>query len=139
MITKIGFTGTQLDMNDYQEEIIAIFLLGSTSRGKVELHHGDCIGADATFHLFGRALEQTMVGHPPINESKRTFTDCDVWFPAKDYLVRNRCIVDSTEFLIACSATDQEIVRSGTWSTVRYARECKKPGIIVYPKDVEFF
>jgi len=42
------------------------------------------------------------------------------------YLSRNRAIVDETEMLIATPAEFTEQQRSGTWSTVRYARACGK-------------
>jgi predicted Rossmann fold nucleotide-binding protein DprA/Smf involved in DNA uptake len=40
-------------------------------------------------------------------------------------LVRNRAIVNSSGLLIAAPA-GEEILRSGTWSTVRYARSKDK-------------
>lgn len=35
--------------------------------------------------------------------------------------------------LIAFPPSKEEITRSGTWSTIRYARKCHKSLIIVYP------
>ncbi len=42
---------------------------------------------------------------------------------SKPYLERNRDIVDASEVLIACPSTREEVMRSGTWATVRYARK----------------
>jgi len=50
---------------------------------------------------------------------------------AKPYLDRNQDIVDGADILIAAPNEDKEIVRSGTWSTVRYARKSKKKIILV--------
>ena len=44
----------------------------------------------------------------------------------KPYLDRNRDIVDACEVLLA-TPDGPERLRSGTWSTVRYARKIGKP------------
>ncbi len=51
----------------------------------------------------------------------------------KPYLARNRDIVNAADVLIAGPGGMEEIMRSGTWATVRYARKKQKPVIIVYP------
>jgi len=48
-------------------------------------------------------------------------------------LVRNRDIVDATDMLIAAPATRKEVLRSGTWATIRYAKKMKKWIYIIYP------
>jgi hypothetical protein len=45
---------------------------------------------------------------------------------------RNHIMVDAADVLIACPHGPEEL-RSGTWSTVRYARQQGKPVIIVWP------
>jgi hypothetical protein len=57
-------------------------------------------------------------------------------------LARNTCIVLNCEHLIAAPKEDSEVLRSGTWSTIRRARKEHKPLIILrrkiadaYPQD----
>lgn len=52
--------------------------------------------------------------------------------PEKDYKVRDKDIVDMSERMIATPFCP-EIARSGTWTTVRYARKKNKPLWIVMP------
>jgi predicted Rossmann fold nucleotide-binding protein DprA/Smf involved in DNA uptake len=47
--------------------------------------------------------------------------------------VRNKVIVRETEILIAVPAETMEQHRSGTWSTVRYARKLERAVCIIRP------
>jgi hypothetical protein len=51
----------------------------------------------------------------------------------KEYLDRNHDIVDSSDLLIAVSESTVEVLRSGTWATIRYAKKLRKPIKIIYP------
>ena len=51
----------------------------------------------------------------------------------KDYLVRNKDIVDQSKILIACPETAYEKSRSGTWSTINYAKRKKRKILIIFP------
>lgn len=101
----------------------------------VEFHHGDCVGADAEAHDFVRELAPkcTIVGHPPNIDRYRAFKQCDVLWPCKPYLVRDRDIVVCADRLIATPKGSHEILRSGTWTTIRYARKAKKEPIVIKP------
>lgn len=108
------------------------------SYDRLEIHHGDCIGADAEFHeicikRWPHALH--VVLHPPLNPRKRAFctysNQSEV--PAKDYLERNREIVDAVDEMIAGPKELEEQLRSGTWATVRYARKQKVTGGLLAP------
>ncbi len=129
---KIGFTGTQKGMTDYQKNELRISLSTITVLNRGEFHHGDCIGADE--EAYGIAIQYGffIVVHPPINESKRAFTSCDVMLPAKDYIARNHDIVDDTDILYACPDGPEKL-RSGTWATIRYALKQKKKVVIFHP------
>jgi hypothetical protein len=59
------------------------------------------------------------------DDSKRAFCQGDVVLTPRPYLVRNRHIVDASSVLIATPKGDEEL-RSGTWSTVRYARKIRR-------------
>jgi hypothetical protein len=55
-----------------------------------------------------------------------------LWFPPEPPLDRNKKIVfDSDEMIAAPSGP--EVLRSGTWSTVRYARKTRKKITVIYP------
>lgn len=49
------------------------------------------------------------------------------------YLKWNRCIVDSTDRMIAFPNIKHEVWKSGTWATVRYAKKVGKYISIIYP------
>lgn len=102
------------------------------------VHHGDCIGADAAMHIIARDyLNKVVVIHPPTDDAKRAFCKWDILLGAKPYLDRNHDIVDRSEVMIACPGEHNEVLRSGTWATIRYARKLKKPIIIIKPTTVE--
>ena len=73
--------------------------------------------------------------HPPDNPTKRAFcfVPGDVIYEPKPYLIRNRDIVDQTDLTVAAPFEFEEQLRSGTWSTIRYAARIVKPLIVVLP------
>lgn len=125
---RLGFTGTQEGMTDWQAQFVFNEMM---DLGPTEAHHGLCIGADAQFHDMLGYSQAQVHGHPPINTSKIAECDCDVLYTARDYLDRNRDIVDATEWLIAAPKGPEG--RGGTWYTVRYARRIGRPVTIVMP------
>jgi hypothetical protein len=134
----IGFTGTQAGMTQEQKNIFFIFLFTLDCR---EFHHGDCLGADYDAHNLSvfyfiqnknKFLGKIII-HPPINEVKRAFCKAKTILPSKPYLDRNKDIVNESELLIVCPKEKIEQLRSGTWSTKRYAVKMKKKIIIIYP------
>ncbi len=113
-----GFTGTRQGMSEEQKG----FLLHELARLKItELHHGDCIGADAEANSIARGLGIRTVGHPPTNTKHRVYSKCDVWYKAKPYIERNHNIVNCTVHLFVAPRRNVEETRSGTWATFRYA------------------
>src|SRR3974377_1689794 len=117
---KVGFTGTQQGMSRLQLTDFEGWVMG---REIAEFHHGDCIGADADAVMIVRTIQPNakIVCHPPTNESKRAFVESDVYLPPKEYLDRNRDIVDAVHQMVACPKGVHEEQRSGTWATIRYA------------------
>ena len=132
MPLKIGFTGSQRGMTDYQRETFKELI---ENLGPIEFHHGDCIGADTDAHIIVRhvSVKSEITGHPPIASEKRAFCNCDYLEVLKDYLIRNHEIVKATDFMIATPQQFGEILRSGTWATIRYAKKLKKHITIIYP------
>lgn len=137
----IGFTGTQTGMTSYQKDSLA-FLLEElqkewNSRSAAQFfHHGDCIGADAEAHEIARQSGFHIIVHPPSNPQKRAWCATYERRQTLPYLERNRVIVDESILLIAAPKEDQEILRSGTWSTVRWARKCRRPVQVLPVKTV---
>lgn len=98
-----------------------------------ELHHGDCIGADAEAHDIAYVCGLTTVAHPPENPAKRAFKRANFINTELPYLDRNKRIVNRTCELIATPGEFKEQVRSGTWSTIRYARKLGRKITIIFP------
>lgn len=98
-------------------------------KGVSELHHGDCCGWDSLCHYAAKSIGVKTVVHPPESKSFRAFCDGDVILPTKPYLDRNRDIVNAVDFLIA-GPDGPERTRSGTWSTVRYAKKVGVRGLV---------
>ena len=119
----IGFTGTQRGMTPAQaREVERQFALGTV------LHHGDCVGADHEAHSIARKLGMIIVLHPPNSGVKRAYCQADKVMPPAPYLIRNHEIVDASKILIAAPKESSEVLRSGTWATIRYAN---RQGVLV--------
>lgn len=63
------------------------------------------------------------------------FNQSDSILPVKAYLDRIKDIVDMSDILIATPESVKEVLRSGTWSTVRYAKRAGKEVIICNPDE----
>ena len=148
---KIGFTGTRQGLTPPQMEsfvkMLEMLYGMQPADERVEFHHGDCAGADAQAH----AIVATTYGlrtdihiHPPISSNARAFCDMRerpqgkrtmtlVVHDKKDYLNRNHDIVDECDVLVAVPKDEQEVVRSGTWATIRYARKRSRRTVIISP------
>ena len=134
---KIGFTGTRGGMTTEQHRSFIAWIRDAAA---TEFHHGCCIGSDADAAEVASSRDlgfarPRIVAHPPINNSKVSATEqmfADETRPPLDYLTRNRNIVDACDVLLACPKGPEER-RSGTWSTIRYARKCGKRVVIFWP------
>jgi len=127
---RLGFTGTQRGMTVEQQTTIWKLL----SELQIdEIHHGDCIGSDAKMDAIAKAFRIKTIAYPPINSYKRAYCDADEIKDPEEYLKRNHNIVDATEVLLATPLTADEVLRSGTWSTIRYAMKTHKPVYLIQP------
>ena len=123
---NIGFTGSRNGMSNEQKLQVKNYLL-SLQHLNLTVHHGDCKGSDRDFHNICTDLQSIkIIIHPPNCSTMRAFCNSDTILQERPFLLRNRDIVDSSEVLIACPINNNEIMRSGTWSTIRYARKCNK-------------
>ena len=131
MPLKIGFTGTRKGMTFDQKNNFLVMMEELNDEHHLdEFHHGDCIGADKDAHqLVETYFPNIMIHiHPPNNGDKRAFCKGGFMHPESSTLERNRHIVDMTELLVATPDGSIEKLRSGTWSTVRYAKKLNKRG-----------
>ena len=130
---KIGFTGTRKGLTQSQK-LKLIETLEKLHPSHV--YHGDCIGADTEFHNICEDLAYTISICPPTDTKLRSFlqpTENGIVFKEKPYLSRNKDIVDFSDIVIVCPETKEEKLRSGTWSTWRYAKKKEKQIILILP------
>ena len=107
-----------------------------------EFHHGGCIGADAQAHALVLTWKQRRESnHPAIHNHPACLPkevigvcpDPDALYAPMEPLTRNRVIVDNISLLVAAPRGLAEVQRSGTWSTIRYARVQNVPVLILDP------
>lgn len=126
---KVGMTGNRYGMSKQAKQTFQDILAEGEYN---ELHHGDCKGADADAHDLATFFELKTVAHPPIDESLRAFKKADIILPQKQYFVRNRAIVDSTQILFGFPLTMRK-TKGGTWYTMGYAIKQNRPLTIIWP------
>jgi hypothetical protein len=108
---KLGMTGSRKGISDSALKTLQEFL----DTNKIEEgHHGDCRGADTTFHKEITKNKIKSIIHPPSNPTMRSFCKGDESRKPLPYLDRNHEIVDESDELIAFPATKQEVIRSGS-------------------------
>jgi len=132
-MTSLGFTGSSDDgmPTALQEKTIFAMLVKFVPK---QVHHGDCINSDARFNAICnmRIIPPEIHIHPPDNPKKRAWCIGDIMYEEKPYMKRNQDIVNASGVLIA-TPHGPEVVRSGTWATIRRARKKGIPIYIVYP------
>jgi hypothetical protein len=132
--TREGLTNTQIAWLYHQFEKLPIS----------EIHHGACVGADASVHA--AALEHDVPVHvwPPVNQ-KHVAAECltpqpGVFVhPTMPYLHRNREIVNASMNLIAFPKQNEQpsqMLWGGTWYTVNFAERMGRAIMICYPNGV---
>lgn len=134
---SIGFTGTRKGCTPAQLEALARVLAEWLTEPESVFHHGCCIGADAqAVKLVRQFANMThIVAHPgdwPPLQDQGSIASSNETKNCRPNLARNQDIVDACDPLIACPAGPEE-TRSGTWFTVRRARNAGKRVIIIYP------
>lgn len=126
----VGFTGTRTGMTPDQIGTVQAIL---DDHAIVEVHHGDCVGADADFHRQAQAWGIPVVIHPPNNPTHRAWCKGKKVMDEKPYLDRNRDIVNAADMVIATPKERTLQGRGGTWFTIGYARLQGKKLVIVWP------
>jgi hypothetical protein len=128
-MTVVGVTGTRYGMTPAQRGAVRGVLLEVRA---TEVHHGDCVGADAEFHEVAGSLGLRRVAHPPSDPRLRAFCDAEEVRDPKPYLVRDQDIVnDGRDAIIAAPYEATEQARGGTWKTIKMAKKAGRPLAIV--------
>lgn len=132
MITILGFTGSREGMNIWQVQQCIDLIKKIKPK---ETHLGDCVGADHEFYGLIKGWSSSLVvGHPPINPKNRVFLEYNWSVKEKEYITRNHDIVKASQLIIAAPKETDSVLRSGTWATIRFALQMRKPMIIIYPR-----
>lgn len=133
----IGFSGTRMGMTKVQKKSFLDIITGDGDLYPTTFIHGGAEGSDEQAHdIVETNFENCCIEIYPTYHRARYWeenTQYKIVHPPKPPLVRNEIIAQRCELLIAISATEGEVLRSGTWSTVRYARKHKKKIFIIYP------
>jgi hypothetical protein len=134
MSFHVGFTGTRSGLTPTQAATlrrVAQELAHHEDKNRW-LHHGDCVGGDLAAHNeFGEQGFKVCV-HPPQEGKHRAMTVGDVHMAWKPNLERNMQIVFHSDVMVACPS-GPELLRSGTWATIRYARKAERPMMLILP------
>lgn len=129
----VGFTGSSKRVTKAQLRSLAYWL---DSEPITVVRHGDCVAADEAFDALCAArgiIRHAHPGHDRVGLTPaRAHCPVDVVHPPKPYLERNKTIVAYCDVLLACP-DGRERLRSGTWSTVRYAVRVGRPVAIIMP------
>lgn len=131
----VGFTGTKNGMTKIQSERVEDLLsfYKKDKGGEYSLfHHGDCYGADEEAHVIADVMGWKVCIHPPEDNRFRAYLDGKITMSPLPYLERNSAIVQHSSILIAAPSQLAEVLRSGTWATIRRARNAGKTVRIVY-------
>lgn len=140
----VGFTGTRKGMNNRQIDQLAVMLEAlrdprsyQDGGSQTPFHFGGAPGADLRARKMAKALSYGIEWHPSPGVDLATLVHngyadaeellAETWHEVFPPLVRNHHIVDAIQVLLAAPHTDVEERRSGTWATIRYARQVGRP------------
>jgi len=140
----ITFTGTQRGMTQRQKDGLRTMLRIHGARfGSSDfiLLHGGCVGADDEADNIANDMRIDRWIFPSTIDAKRVD---DLFFlnrkrsrcaiePPEEPLLRNRKMVEIGQIVIAAPSSADEVLRSGTWATVRYARKLHRQVMIFEP------
>ena len=133
-LPAVGVTASRDGLTAAQETALHRMLTNlCCDWGAEELHHGDCVGGDLVAAHTAAMIGYRTVAHPPTNPVLRAHHPSTVLLAPRDYLTRDRAIVDAVDVLLGFPARATESQRSGTWYTIRYARSVGRRRVVVGP------
>jgi hypothetical protein len=132
----VAMTGTQQGITYQQHWSFCKFLALYPDIDEVEAFlNGDCIGADlAVTNLVATFWPHVQIWkYPGDIPSKRAGGFSHVTMDPSDCLSRNREMVERSGLLVAFPGEFHEVLRSGTWATIRHARRRGIPTVFFWP------
>lgn len=138
----VGFTGTRDGLTSIQKERLSWLFKGKFPFNRYDtLLHGGAAGADEIAHDMALAVDFSIEIYPCDTTRRKHWVDYrdtsgEMYITihaVRDPLERNRIIANRCNHLIAAPFQMSEVRRSGTWATIRYAREYSKSITIIFP------
>ena len=133
---KIGITGTRNGFSDKQKETFLKYLEEHNLLKTVtEFHQGNCIGVDVeAARIFYEKTDAVIHAHLPekkglLGTTKYNHVNCK----PKNYLARNRDIVNSSDIMFAIPREMKHQSFGGTWYTHDYSLKQTKKTITIFP------
>jgi predicted Rossmann fold nucleotide-binding protein DprA/Smf involved in DNA uptake len=130
---RIGFTGTRRGMNEIQTTNLDKLLHQHKFSSRWFIH-GGAVGADTQAHNIAKRFGYKIKIFPCHSTSLSLFAD--EMAPVMPPLSRNRLLVLDCDLLVATPFEDEEVLRSGTWATIRFARRVKRKIILLFPSGM---
>lgn len=132
---KVSFTGTRSGMSAWQKQQLEKFF--TDHRGEISvLAHGACMGADVEAHYLARRILGKSVFiavFPSTAKTRIRVLNFDFEAEPMKPLERDQEIVKlGCDVLLAAPLQMSEVLSSGTWSAVRYARKRHVPVQIMW-------
>ena len=131
---RLGITATRKGLSDGQWEALD-HMVPIVDSEVTELHHGMCTGGDEQIVDELDRPDLEIVAHP--GPRSRYQSDRARWastrvLPEKDFIARNHDIVHSVDELWAFPEGPEKKRGSGTWATIRYARDIAHIPVIIF-------
>jgi hypothetical protein len=120
----VGFTGSREGATDEQTTFVEA-VLRRLFQPDARFHFGDCVGQDFNAFVLADAIGYHTVAHPGDKNQHRAYAQANEVRAVTSNQTRNMALVDESQIIVAVPRFDEEL-RSGTWSTIRYARASKK-------------
>ena len=130
---KIAFTGTTRGMTGWQMQRLHEALC-ERAKGHWQFHHGGAPGADRQAHYLARELGcEDLHVWLPVGKTWAEEAGTTVHHTRLLPLRRNHLVIGGADVVIAAPYQRDEIRRSGTWATVRYARKANITVVLLAP------
>lgn len=130
----VGITGSRDGCTNPQRHTLERALARlCRDHGTKVFHHGDCVGVDWQAAAMARSFGLHVIGHPPVNESLRSYFPSDEMREPAGYLERDRALSGEVDLLLGCPKTPWPQHRSGTWFTIKYAEQTGTKVAVILP------